>query len=205
MRRLRRWRLSSQRGGERGRNQKAAQLALAERGARQRRGGVTGRDLRSSVPGHAATGQRPALPWPRCLLPASQGASWAGQASQGRGEAGRQARGGAGFREVRGGGAALASRAIGGRRQLNHFPRGGPGKPGSQRRRRRQEGRQPVTVGPILRTRAMARTMSLVVARMTMAREPLSRRCVLGFWHIGRPTRGSAGTINVPAPQGNII
>jgi hypothetical protein len=26
----------------------------------------------------------------------------------------------------------------------------------------------------------------------------LSRRCVLGFWHIGRPTRGSAGTIDVP-------
>ena len=36
---------------------------------------MTGRDLRSSVPGHVATGQRPALPWPRCLRPAPQGAT----------------------------------------------------------------------------------------------------------------------------------
>jgi hypothetical protein len=80
---------------------------------------MIGRDLRSSVPGHVATGQRPALPWPwpRCLQPAPpQGATVFGQASQGRDEAGRQARGGTGRREVRVGGAALASRALGGRR-----------------------------------------------------------------------------------------
>jgi hypothetical protein len=28
----------------------------------------------------------------------------------------------------------------------------------------------------------------------------LSRRCVFGFWHTGRPARGSAGTIDVPVP-----
>jgi hypothetical protein len=48
------------------------------------------------------------------------------QASQGRGEAGRQAGGGAGRREVRVGGAALVSQVPGGRRQLNHFPRERP-------------------------------------------------------------------------------
>jgi hypothetical protein len=75
---------------------------------------MAGRDFRSSVPGHVATDQRPALPWPRCLRPAPKGL--AGQASQGRREADRQARGGAGRRVVRVGGAALASRALSGRR-----------------------------------------------------------------------------------------
>jgi hypothetical protein len=76
---------------------------------------MTVRDLRSSAPGHVATGQRPALPWPRCLRPSLQGASWAGQPGQGGG-AGRPGVAQPGRREARVGGAALASRARGERR-----------------------------------------------------------------------------------------
>jgi hypothetical protein len=55
---------------------------------------------------------------------------------------------------------------------------------------------------PVSKTQTTARAVLLAMAGMTMA---LSRRCVLGFWHTERPTRGSAGTINVPVPYKNII
>ena len=43
--------------------------------------------------------------------------------------------------------------------------------------------------------------ISYMIARRLMLMV-LPRRCVLGFWHM---TRGSTGTINVPAPYSNII
>jgi hypothetical protein len=48
-----------------------------------------------------------------------------------------------------------------------------------------------------------ARTPFYKPARRLMA---LSRRYVLGFWHIGRPKKGSAGEIDVPVPysKGNL-
>ena len=63
---------------------------------------------------------------------------------------------------------------------------------------------------PVSKTQTMACARSLVMAMMAMAMifyfisclmarrfMALSRRCVLWFWHIGRPTRGSAGAIRL--------
>ena len=45
----------------------------------------------------------------------------------------------------------------------------------------------------------MAMGMIFYFKNCLMARRfvALSRRCVLWFWHIGRPTRGSAGAIRL--------